>query len=88
MSEHAITLSAEDYWRLIAASRQVRVATLEAKWAIAKAESEFATTEAAIRETYRVPAGMRYRLDEQARALVIDVTQQAAGAPEPQKTPA
>ena len=86
MSEQTIPLSAEDYWHLMAASRQVRVATLEAKWAIAKSESEFAATEAAIRETYRLPVGTRYRIDEQAKALVI--LPQAAGAPEPQKTPA
>lgn len=50
-------LPAADYWRLVAAQQRVTIAELQAKWAVAKAETDRAQVEAEIRQQYQVPPG-------------------------------
>lgn len=71
MSEQRIQLSAEDYWRMKAAMQGLTIAELEAKWAIARAETERAEVERTLRAKHGVPANATCRIDERTMTLIV-----------------
>lgn len=71
MSEQRIQLSAEDYWRLKAAMQGLTIAELEAKWALAKAETERTDVERALRAKHGLPDDATCRVDERTMTLIV-----------------